>query len=90
MGMGGPSPSDIREKLKGEKEDKALVQQMRTDLQRLQSEAISRKKASLNSKNFCNQERGFGPYPLCLARARLDNFRFWFPYQPLYRFDPNA
>ena len=45
MGMGGPSPSDIREKLKGEKEDKALVQQMRTDLQRLQSEAISREES---------------------------------------------
>ena len=42
MGMGGPSPSDIREKLKGEKDEKGLVQQMRVDVERLRSEAISR------------------------------------------------
>ena len=42
MGMGGPSPSDIRDKLKKEKDDAGLVQQMRTDIERLQSEAVSR------------------------------------------------
>jgi murein DD-endopeptidase MepM/ murein hydrolase activator NlpD len=42
MGVGGPSPSDIREKLKSEKDEKGLIQQMRTDVERLQSEAISR------------------------------------------------
>jgi murein DD-endopeptidase MepM/ murein hydrolase activator NlpD len=41
MGMGGPSPSDLREKLKGEKDDKGLVHQMKVDVERLQSEAIS-------------------------------------------------
>jgi len=41
MGMGGPSPSDIRDKLKREKDDQGLIQQMRTDIERLQSEAIS-------------------------------------------------
>lgn len=45
MGMGGPSPSDIREKLKGERDDKGLVQQMKTDIDRLQSEAISREES---------------------------------------------
>jgi len=39
MGMGGPSPSDLREKLKGEKDDKGLVHQMKVDVERLQSEA---------------------------------------------------
>jgi len=42
MGMGGPSPSDIREKMKGEKDDKGLMQQMKMDIERLQSEATSR------------------------------------------------
>ena len=41
MGMGGPSPSDIRDKLKREKDDQGLIQQMRTDIERLQSEAVS-------------------------------------------------
>ena len=41
MGMGGPSPSDIREKLKGEKDEKGLVHQMKSDIDRLQSEATS-------------------------------------------------
>jgi murein DD-endopeptidase MepM/ murein hydrolase activator NlpD len=42
MGMGGPSPSDIREKMKVEKDDKGLIQQMKMDIERLQSEATSR------------------------------------------------
>ena len=41
MGMGGPSPSDIRENLKKEKDERGLVQQMRSDVERLQSEARS-------------------------------------------------
>lgn len=45
MGMGGPSPSDIREKLKKEKDEGGLVQQMRTDVERLQSEAMSREES---------------------------------------------
>ena len=45
MGMGGPSPSDIREKLKAEKDERALVQQMKTDVERLQSEAMSREES---------------------------------------------
>ena len=42
MGMGGPSPSDIRDKLKREKDNAGLVQQMKSDVERLQSEAMSR------------------------------------------------
>jgi len=42
MGMGGPSPSDIRDKLKKEKDDTGLIQQMKSDVERLQSEAMSR------------------------------------------------
>ena len=45
MGMGGPSPSDIREKLKGGNGEDGLVQQMRTDVERLQSEAVSREES---------------------------------------------
>ena len=45
MGVGGPSPSDIREKLKSGKDEKGLIQQMRTDVERLQSEAISREES---------------------------------------------
>jgi len=45
MGMGGPSPSDIREKLKKEKDAGGLAQQMRTDIERLQSEAMSREES---------------------------------------------
>jgi septal ring factor EnvC (AmiA/AmiB activator) len=42
MGMGGPSPSDVRDKLKKEKDDAGLVHQMKSDVERLQSEAMSR------------------------------------------------
>lgn len=45
MGMGGPSPSDVREKLKAEKDEKGLVQQMRTDIERLKSEAASQEES---------------------------------------------
>jgi murein DD-endopeptidase MepM/ murein hydrolase activator NlpD len=42
VGMGGPSPSDVREKLKAAQDETGLVQQMRTDVERLKSEAVSR------------------------------------------------
>jgi len=45
MGMGGPSPSDIRDKLKKEKDADGLVQQMRSDIERLESEAMSREES---------------------------------------------
>lgn len=45
IGMGGPSPSDIRGLLKEEKDEKELIQQMRYDIERLQSEAISRQES---------------------------------------------
>lgn len=41
MGIGGPSPSDIRQKLKERADDKELILQMRSDIERLQSEAVS-------------------------------------------------
>jgi murein DD-endopeptidase MepM/ murein hydrolase activator NlpD len=41
MGIGGPSPSDVREKLKGREDEKALILQMRSDIERLQSETVS-------------------------------------------------
>ncbi len=45
MGMGGPSPSDVREKLKGDRDEKELIQQMRTDVERLRSEATSQEES---------------------------------------------
>ncbi len=45
VGVGGPSPSDIREKMKREKDEQGLIQQMRTDVERLQSEAMSREES---------------------------------------------
>jgi murein DD-endopeptidase MepM/ murein hydrolase activator NlpD len=44
MGIGGPSSSDIREKLKRE-DDNGLIQQMRNDIERLGSEAMSREES---------------------------------------------
>ena len=44
-GVGGPSPSDIRQKLKSERDEKGLIQQMRIDIERLQSEAMSREES---------------------------------------------
>ena len=41
MGIGGPSPSDIREKLKERGDENALVLQMRGDIDRIESEAVS-------------------------------------------------
>ncbi len=45
LGMGGPSPSDVRDRLKGEKGETGLVQQMKADVERLQSEAQSLEKS---------------------------------------------
>jgi len=45
VGMGGPSPSDVREKLRVERDEAGLVQQMRTDVERLKSEALSREES---------------------------------------------
>jgi murein DD-endopeptidase MepM/ murein hydrolase activator NlpD len=45
MGMGGPSPSDVREKLKVEKDEKGLTHQLRTDIERLESEATSQEES---------------------------------------------
>jgi murein DD-endopeptidase MepM/ murein hydrolase activator NlpD len=45
MGIGGPSPTDIREKLKRENDDNGLIEQMRNDIERLKSEAMSRKES---------------------------------------------
>jgi murein DD-endopeptidase MepM/ murein hydrolase activator NlpD len=45
MGIGGPSPSDIREKLKEREDEKELILQMRSDIERLQSEAVSREES---------------------------------------------
>ncbi len=39
LGMGGPSPSDIRDRLRNDRDDKGLIQQMKVDVERLQSEA---------------------------------------------------
>jgi murein DD-endopeptidase MepM/ murein hydrolase activator NlpD len=45
MGTGGPSPSDIRDKLEREKDETSLIRQMKSDIERLQSEAISREES---------------------------------------------
>jgi len=45
MGLGGSSPSDIREKLKRENDENGLIQQMRSDIERLKSEAMSREES---------------------------------------------
>jgi murein DD-endopeptidase MepM/ murein hydrolase activator NlpD len=45
LGIGGPSPSDIREKLKEREDEKGLLLQMRSDIERLQSEAVSREES---------------------------------------------
>ncbi len=45
MGVGGPSPSDVREKLMAEKNEMGLAQQMRTDIERLESQAMSQEES---------------------------------------------
>jgi murein DD-endopeptidase MepM/ murein hydrolase activator NlpD len=45
VGIGGPSPSDIREKLKEREDEKGLILQLRGDIERLQSESVSREES---------------------------------------------
>jgi hypothetical protein len=45
MGMGGPSPSDIRDKMTSEKDEDALARQMKADLDRLQSETFAQEQS---------------------------------------------
>ena len=45
VGMGGPSSSDIRGKLKSDKDDQGLVRQMKADVERLQAEARDREQS---------------------------------------------
>ena len=45
MGMGGPSPSDVREKLSAEKDEKGLIHQMKSDIERLKSEAVNQEES---------------------------------------------
>jgi murein DD-endopeptidase MepM/ murein hydrolase activator NlpD len=45
MGMGGPSPSDVRERLKAVNDEMGLTQQMKTDIERLESEATSQEQS---------------------------------------------
>lgn len=51
LGMGGPSPSDIRDRLRSDRDDKGLIQQMKVDVERLQSEA------TLSERSFFELER---------------------------------
>lgn len=44
-GMGGPSLFDVRERLRAEKDETGLVQQMTNDVERLKSEAVSREES---------------------------------------------
>ncbi len=45
LGMGGPSPSDIRERLRAEQDEKGLIEQMKGDVERLKSEALHREES---------------------------------------------
>ena len=45
MGMGGPSPSDIRDRMTSEKDEDALARQMKADLERLQSETFAQEQS---------------------------------------------
>jgi murein DD-endopeptidase MepM/ murein hydrolase activator NlpD len=57
MGMGGPSPSDIRDKLKVEKDETGLVHQMRVDVDRLKSEALSREESLTELEKLLQTKR---------------------------------
>ncbi len=57
MGMGGPSPSDVREKLKAEKNEMGLAQQMRTDIERLESEATSQEESLSELEKLLQSKR---------------------------------
>ncbi len=57
MGMGGPSPSDLREKLKSEKDEKGLAQQMKSDIDRLKSEAASQEESLTELEKLLQSKR---------------------------------
>lgn len=57
MGIGGPSPSDIREKLKEEKDGYALLHQMKMDIDRLQKEAQSQESSLSELEKLLNTKR---------------------------------
>ena len=56
-GMGGPSPSDIREKLKAERDEMGLAQQMRSDVERLESEAASQEQSLSELENLLQNKK---------------------------------
>ncbi len=57
MGMGGPSPSDIREKLIAEKNEMGLAQQMKTDIERLESQAVSQEESLSELEKLLQNKR---------------------------------
>jgi len=57
VGMGGASPSDVREKLRAEKDETGLVQQMRADVERLKSEAVSREESLSELEKLLQNKR---------------------------------
>jgi murein DD-endopeptidase MepM/ murein hydrolase activator NlpD len=57
MGMGGPSASDIREKLRSEKNEMGLAQQMRTDIERLELEATSQEESLSELEKLLQSKR---------------------------------
>ena len=57
VGMGGPSPSDVRERLRAEKDETGLVHQMRTDVERLKSEAVSREESLSELEKLLQNKR---------------------------------
>jgi murein DD-endopeptidase MepM/ murein hydrolase activator NlpD len=57
MGMGGPSPSDVRERLKTENNEMGLAQQMRTDIERLESEATSQEESLSELEKLLQSKR---------------------------------
>jgi len=57
VGMGGPSPSDVREKLRAERDEAGLVRQMRTDVERLKSEAMSREESLSELEKLLQNKR---------------------------------
>ena len=72
MGMGGPSPSDIREKLKSEKDDNGLVQQMKSGCRAPPIRGrVPGGKSFRTRKTFADEEGDVGPYPIYLAGARV-------------------
>ena len=91
MGMGGPSPSDVREKLKSEKDEKGLVQQMKTDVERLQSEAMSREESLSELEKLLQAKKEMLVHtPSIWPVHGLGDIGFRFSNQSLYRVDPDA